>query len=574
MSVMKAGGGRQGPGPSGTGRRGRVLGSLSAGALVAGLVLVGPHVHGTGAVLYGLAAAGLGAAAALLLRRHARSAPTSGTALAAQIAQHVDRIMIGGAETSFFLDTLKKKISSDLKLGNEISISTETIAHTTEGVAANAARASSAAASVLDESARGRAEIATGVTKIQGLKQHAVAASKNMAALQEKSAEIQVIAEVIDEIATRTNLLALNAAIEAARAGDRGRGFAVVAQEVRHLAKRTKSATVDIATMLRQIREKAELSSESMKALADEVGDATAPAERAVAMLDQIRALAAESDSQVQAIASAAREHVGTTSQMSQSLKTILDGMERSAREVPVAAGAVLTLAETAEKVFAVISHHADDRDDRHATIRGAATQAAAAVAQAFEQAVTEGRISEADLFDRNYRPVPGTNPQKFTTRFDRFTDEVLPAIQEPILEEHATVAYAGAVDDRGYFPTHNQRYSRPLTGNYDVDLANNRTKRIFSDRTGSRCGSNTEPFLLQTYKRDTGEVMHDVSVPIHVFGRHWGGFRIGYRSIAETGLGVTAAPAAPATASAPATPRLTVVPAGAAPATTRSRAA
>ena len=548
-----------------------MLGWVAATSLVACLALVGPRVHGGGVVLFGLVTAALGATAGLLLRRPA-TAPVAGDTVAAHIAAHVDRIMIGGAETSFFLDTLKKKISSDLKLANEISTSTEAIAHTTEGVAANAARASSAAGCVLEESARGRAEIADGLVKIQGLKEHALAASKNMAALQEKSAEIQVIAEVIDEIATRTNLLALNAAIEAARAGDRGRGFAVVAQEVRHLAKRTKSATVDIATMLRQIQEQAELSSGSMKALGEQVGDATAPAERAVAMLDQIRALAAESDAQVQAIASAAHEHVGTTGQMSRSLKTILDGLERSGREVPVAASAVLTLAETAEKVFAVIAQdrQGDAQADRHATIRHAATRAAARVAQTFEQAVTDGRISEADLFDRSYQPIAGTNPQKFTTRFDRFTDEVLPAIQEPILEEHTTVAYAGAVDDRGYFPTHNRRFSRPLTGNYDVDLANNRTKRIFSDRTGSRCGANTEPFLLQTYKRDTGEVMHDVSVPIYVFGRHWGGFRIGYRSAAETGLGV----AATSTVTATAEQGLAISPAKSAAPLARSRAA
>ena len=63
------------------------------------------------------------------------------------------------------------------------------------------------------------------------------------------------------------------------------------------------------------------------------------------------------------------------------------------------------------------------------------------------------------------------------------------------------------------------------------VDIVNNRTKRLFDDRTGARCGSNTKPFLLQTYKRDTGEVMHDLSAPIHVDGKHWGGFRVGYRS-------------------------------------------
>jgi methyl-accepting chemotaxis protein len=69
------------------------------------------------------------------------------------------------------------------------------------------------------------------------------------------------------------------------------------------------------------------------------------------------------------------------------------------------------------------------------------------------------------------------------------------------------------------------------MTGNYDQNLANSRTKSIFDDYTGARCGSNTQSFLLQTYKRDTGEVMHDLSAPIYVNGKHWGGFRIGYQA-------------------------------------------
>jgi methyl-accepting chemotaxis protein len=163
--------------------------------------------------------------------------------------------------------------------------------------------------------------------------------------------------------------------------------------------------------------------------------------------------------------------------------------------------------------------------------MRTVAEQAAAAVGKLFEQALASGQISESALFDRRYTPIPGTNPQKHTSAFDAFTDRVLPALQEPLLEKHPQLAYAGAVDNNGYFPTHNLKFSQPLTGDYETDLVNNRTKRIFNDRTGSRCGSNTKPFLLQTYKRDTGEVMHDLSVPIYVHGRHWGGFRIGYRS-------------------------------------------
>jgi methyl-accepting chemotaxis protein len=474
----------------------------------------------------------LAAIAIVLLADRSSNKDDGPRRFAATVGKEIDAIMIGAAETSYFVDSVKKKIEQDVATASGIVNSSGQNARTTELIANNAESASRVAHQVREETVAGRAEADQGLERISAARRDAEAAASTLASLQDKAKRISGFTNAISEISARTNLLALNAAIEAARAGEQGRGFAVVAGEVRQLAQRTKEATDEIGQMVREINEQAEKASKGMSSLAAGVKEAASNVERVHGLLNNIETSSSESEAKIDEIAHASREHVETTQVIAEAIAQIRDSMLSTDRDLPRVTGSAMALAERAEVMAGALG--GADVVTAHDEIRHAAQRAAREIGKMFEASISAGKITREALFDRRYEEIPNTNPPKYNTLFDRFTDKVLPDLQEGLLAEMPSLAYAGAVDNNGYFPTHNKKFSQPLTGNYDVDIINNRTKRIFSDRTGKRCGSNTRAFLLQTYKRDTGEVMHDLSAPIYVDGKHWGGFRIGYRSSAH----------------------------------------
>jgi len=152
--------------------------------------------------------------------------------------------------------------------------------------------------------------------------------------------------------------------------------------------------------------------------------------------------------------------------------------------------------------------------------------------AEALERWMAKQETSQEKLFSFLYYPIPKTDPPKFATDWDRLSDRDILPIEEAVLSKSSAISFAVLVDRNGYLPTHNQRYSQPLTGNPAIDLVNNRTKRIFNDRTGFAAATSEAPYLVQRYQRDTGESMVDLSVPVFVRGQHWGAVRIGYRPV------------------------------------------
>ncbi|MBE2258455.1 MAG: methyl-accepting chemotaxis protein [Candidatus Accumulibacter sp.] len=360
--------------------------------------------------------------------------------------------------------------------------------------------------------------------------------AKVVCALGERSKAISGIVQTIREIADQTNLLALNAAIEAARAGDQGRGFAVVADEVRKLAERTSHATGEISQMIAAIQGETQSAIASIEAGSGQARNGAELAQQAAESLERINSGARATMDKVDSITAAVAQQSRTGQSIAdhvRRIKEMADANNAVAAETLVAVDHVECLAENLREISNVfkLGSAGDQALATHARMPEVVKQAALAVAQIFERAVDSGKIRIEDLFDDRYQPVANTRPQKFKTRFDDFTDQNVSALQESVLDQCKWAVYAICIDRNSYVPTHNRKFSQPLTGNEKVDFVNNRTKRLFDDPVGKRCGAHEQPFLLQTYRRDTGEVMHDISAPIMVKGRHWGGFRIGYKT-------------------------------------------
>ncbi len=188
----------------------------------------------------------------------------------------------------------------------------------------------------------------------------------------------------------------------------------------------------------------------------------------------------------------------------------------------------VMTLIMSAFTVYFVRSRSASMEEELLSKGRIEAMTGAKMMEQLLEDGVNAGKYTVDDLFDTNYVPIPNTDPPKFHTKYDSYLDTIIRDQEDEYLKDDQVV-FAVLVDRNGYLPTHNSKYNQPLTGDREKDVLGNRSKRMFNDAVGLTAARNQQELLKQVYSRDTGERMWDISAPVHVRGKHWGAFRIGF---------------------------------------------
>ncbi|RYD93948.1 MAG: chemotaxis protein, partial [Sphingomonadales bacterium] len=349
--------------------------------------------------------------------------------------------------------------------------------------------------------------------------------------LEEALREVQGVVQTINMIGRQTNLLALNATLEAARAGEAGRGFAVVAGEVKKLASDSRNATERIARTIDRLNHEARGISEEIDAGVASGGQARAQTAELALVLGETLTFVNALDTQSGTIAEGSLAIRRNVHGLQVGLTNLSGEAQTNSGALGEASDRLNRLEVMSNELLNLISSTGVPTDDTPfiETARGMAVE----IRHIIEAAIDDGRLELEDVFDTNYVPVAGSNPEQFLNRLVPFADShIRPVLDRAMMADRQVIATA-IVDANCFLPTHISSRSLPQGDDPLWNAEHCRNRRFFIDPQTEANLKSDATFTLETYRQDLGggryRPVKSVCLPLRIRGKRWGNLEYAY---------------------------------------------
>lgn len=386
------------------------------------------------------------------------------------------------------------------------------------------------------------------------------------------------VCQKISTIIIETKLLSFNASLEASRAGENGKGFAIVANEIHKLAQKTTLEINEMLSLMGQLSNQLEPSLEALETSRGLTDTSVNNNKKMVTFFQQISELSQTSTTQSVEIVQLIETEMQKINHITQQLNDSQSNRENTLIDINSLNNKMTELMVTLSD-----SYNGLDQIETHSIFHTAlkeARQLALAIEQIFKNKIAERTLTYERIIDLTYFEIKGSDisklnhlfdtqlvprtgftPSKYNTHYDLSVDSEFTELFDKVLKIESEFAFALLFDLNGYAPSHNSKFMKKWNNNSAHDLANNRCKRFFDDSEvilkASRFGihSNVEQlqkrmnrqqflnastnlenrsiiqdqYLVQTYARDTGEVMNLLAVPVFLDQMRIGSIGIGW---------------------------------------------
>ena len=447
------------------------------------------------------------------------------------VARDCGSLSIECSDVAGYVEDVAERIGEHLKMLDGLE-------EVTTRLLADQARVSDSTdeARLLSEQAKakleaGKAAIEGTISGFKGLTELVVQLGERMAGFATAMNQVQTVSSTIETIARKTNMLALNATIEAARAGDAGRSFAVVAAEVKKLAHDTRAATSQIALTIGELTREAGAVTSEIKTGVDRSRTAQAGFGQISETVAEVTEIVSMVDRQTEGIAH-------STSLIQTSVDRVKAGLSDFAGDARDNGGALIKaqkrlshLEQMSNSMLDTLANSGAEIDDTPMILM--TQEAMRAVVAKVEAAIDAGDLTADQVFDRDYKPVPGSNPPQYDNGFCDWADVHIRPLLDQYKARDANVIGSAITDVNGYLPTHLSERCKPQGPDPVWNEANCRNRRILMDETTRKAVLSERPAMLATYRMELGDTaiaVKNVFVPLFVKGRRWGNYEIAYR--------------------------------------------